>query len=124
MGAIINVVLNILLIPSLKSYGAVISTVVAELIITTIEVIYLIRVEKFSFKDITTGTMKYILAGFIMFIFIKVLSGFMNISALNTIIQIVAGLFIYIFTLVLLKDKWVNIILKKIISFKKESDIL
>lgn len=124
VGAIINVVLNILLIPSLKSYGAIISTVVAELIITTIEVIYLIRVEKFSFKDITTGTMKYILAGFIMFIFIKVLSGFMNISALNTIIQIVAGLFIYIFTLVLLKDKWVNIILKKIISFKKESDIL
>ena len=104
-GAIINLVLNLILIPILLSFGALIATVSAELIIFLIEYFYLRK--ELSAKKIFLHNLKYVVYGIIMFTVVFLLSSFVlkNSSILNTFILVICGMVIYISFLLFTKDK-------------------
>lgn len=111
IGACINVVLNLLLIPFLASRGASIASIMAEIIIT---ILYLYNSnEFFESLVIFKCAVKKILAGIIMFVIIIKLNVFENRDIFNLIIKIVVGILIYFASLILLRDKWIIQNIKK-----------
>ena len=118
VGAFVNLISNAILIPKLASVGATISSLIAELVITIIDFIY---VRKYlSFKGVTKNTYQYLIAGLFMGGSVLLLLYNMNMSALSTFIEIVVGSIVYFGILLIFKNELVmegiKIIKKK---FKK-----
>ena len=118
IGSIINVVLNLILLKTYESMGAVISTVVAELAIILIEVIYVVKFKYIRLKNIFYKSYKYILIGFIMFLVVWQVQGKLEASIISTFIEIGVGGVIYIVLLLVTKDELfyqycINKIIKK-----------
>lgn len=104
IGAIINFTLNLILIRFYKSYGAAISTVIAEFSVTLVQ-FYFVRKE-FNLKKIIKDSKNYFLAG-IMMLFVCLLIDKLIISNLIAIsIQVIVGVIIYFGMLFILKDKF------------------
>ena len=104
-GAIINLILNIILIPKFWSYGACIATIIAETVITSLYLKYCDGFLKFD-KLVGHGWKKMI-AGFLMFISIYWIQ-FLNLSnALALLLQLIIGIISYIIFLTLLKDDFI-----------------
>lgn len=120
-GAISNVILNFILIPKFSSIGAVIGTVFAELLIVLIEVIYITTKKHIKLSDIFNNICKYIISGIFMYIVLKIIANNMEISILNTIIQIIFGVFIYCLGLLILKDDFFMSIINKFGIKRKEN---
>lgn len=101
-GAIINVLLNLVLIPKYKAIGSCISTVVAEFSVTAIQYFCLRRnIDK---KEFFKGIIKYIVASSIMFIIVRIVGNIMGIGMITTMIQGIIGVIVYIVVLILLKE--------------------
>lgn len=115
-GAIINVILNLILIKYYQSIGAVISTIIAELLISIMEITYVVKNKFINLKIIFKHSIKYILAGLIMLICILIIKKFMVISIISTLIQVGIGCIIYLGILLLIKDKFIYDIIKKLLS--------
>ena len=105
IGAMINFVLNIILIPMLNSIGASIATVFAEFSVTITQ-ITLIRKE-INFSKILKVAYKYIIASILMFITSILVGSMISNNILSIIVQIIASLIVYINMLILLKDKMI-----------------
>lgn len=114
VGAVVNVCLNVLLISKLNSYGAIISTVIAELIISIIEIGYVLLKKDLNAKDIFVDFYKNIIAGSIMYIIVRYIANYTNISLLGTIIQILSGAFVYLSILKITKSYFFNEIVVKV----------
>lgn len=116
VGAISNVLLNLLLIPLYKGIGASTASVITELLIT---ILYISNAKGFySWKDLMYQAYKKIIAGLIMFGSILIIS-LLKMSILHQLaMQIVCGVLIYIVVLVILRDEFINdirqLLLKKI----------
>ena len=102
IGAIVNVILNFILIKIFKGIGATIASVIAEVTILIIQLKYF--KEQLSFIEILKISKKYWISGIVMFICITILSNFLSISMINTIIEIAFGGIIYVLMLIILKD--------------------
>lgn len=118
-GAIANFVLNLIMIPYLKSIGSVIASVMAELVVCILFLHY--AKEYIKTKDIIYNARNYIFSGIIMFIIVYTLNTILSISIINTIITIVVGGCIYLLVLFLLKDELLNIILNTLKFNNKKS---
>lgn len=105
VGAISNIILNIIFIKLFSSIGAAIASVISETIILIVELYYTHKFIKI--KDIINELYKYIIASVIMFISICIIEKFLSVSVLNTIISIAIGGVIYILVLVLFKEKFI-----------------
>ncbi len=141
IGVIVNFILNYILITFYESIGAAIATVLSQLVVDIIQLMYI--KENINFKELLRSTYKYLISSLVMFIIcfgIKVVLSF-NIVAnllnnleieiskeylLNVIsiaLQIGFGAITYIIMLIILKDEYVFTFLKriknKILSFKK-----
>lgn len=103
-GAIINVLLNLILIIKLKAMGACIATVFAELSVTLIQFYYIKN--EFSIKEIIIKSKNYFIAGIVMIIgclLVNLLS-FSNIILFC--IKAIIGSILYFITLLIIKDKF------------------
>lgn len=115
LGAILNIALNLILIPYYGVIGATIATVFAEFSVTAYQY-YSVRKE-FPLKTLVSGTWKYFVSGLLMFVVVFSLNqkNIMTVSQLLT--QVIAGGIIYLFSNILLKsDLWKmakQIVLKK-----------
>lgn len=96
LGAIINFVINLFLITKLKSIGVSIGTLFAEIIVCIYQA-YAVRYELPIKKYIMDG-LKFIIAGFIMFIIIFNLKLFESLF-INMLFKIIIGIFIYFIVL-------------------------
>lgn len=103
-GGIVNIVLNIFLIPLYQSIGSAIASVAGELSITVLTMIYISRHNQFSIKKIFKLSKKYALAGIIMFIVISLLRICMEETAFSLLILIIIGIIIYFSTLLIIKE--------------------
>lgn len=121
LGSVVNLILNLILIPLLKGTGAVIASLTAELVITILYV-------KFSQGFMTTGTIiskswKRLIAGAVMLLVIVFINTNFAISPiivtlmkhkvdfapiLQLAIDIAAGILIYIGLLSLMKDSMIK----------------
>ena len=120
VGAIVNVLLNIILISVLNSLGAVIATIVAELVITTIEIVYVVKKKMITIKSIFDNCLYYILSGIIMFVVVRFVQGYMNLSIISTITQIIIGGVIYIAILYVMKNEFVHNAIDRMLNFKRK----
>ena len=115
IGAVINVILNLLFIRPYASVGASIATVIAELTVTCIQ-LYMLRKE-FKFFDIIKMSKNYLLAGLVMFsinlFMINFIIGSVN-NIINIAVQSIVGSIIYISVLFILKDKFLFYILNQV----------
>lgn len=117
IGAITNLVVNIICIPFLGYIGAAIGTVVASYIIVFYQFYYLNKCIKI--KQLLIKSYKYLIYSIIMISFTYFLTIKMPFKPTTTILQIIIGIIIYIGQLVIFKDKYFIIIFdkaKKIIS--------
>lgn len=98
---VINVVLNIILIPRLGARGALIASVCAECTGTTIMVLYAKRLYNLG---IPKGVLRYFLAGACMCVVVSLVGSHMQATVLTTGIQIVVGVIVYFVILLLMRD--------------------
>ena len=105
IGCLVNIFLNIPLIIWLKSYGAVIASIIAELIIT---ILYVFNARRFvSFKEIMKLVWKKMIAGIMMLVFIIsfsfLLENYLN-KYLLLVLEIILGFSTYFLLLLVFKD--------------------
>jgi O-antigen/teichoic acid export membrane protein len=119
VGAVINFLLNIVLIKLYSSLGACIASVIAELCVTVVGFIYIKKKKCFELTPIFKSSVKYFIAGIIMFACLLVIQIFVSVSIFSLVILIVAGVAIYFVMLLILRDKLLLEILYKGIEMIK-----
>lgn len=114
VGAIVNFILNLILIPKWYSVGAAIASVFAETIVALLQ-IFIIRNEV-SPKIILSCGRHYWLAGVTMLAFLYGLGRWLTPSVFHSIFMIICGGIWYIIYLLFVKDEFLITQLKKIFS--------
>lgn len=104
IGAISNVIFNIILIKFFKSTGAAIASVISEIVVCVVQYPYIKDIV--NIKDILKISYKYFISGIIMLISIFMLQNQLSVSILNTVIEIIVGMIIYIAILIVIKDEY------------------
>lgn len=95
LGAIFNVIFNLILIPKLQAKGAVIATIVAEFVVVLYQSICLLKY--LDIKKYVKLILKHLLVAFLMSFFV-VIVGLFNYDNLylKLLLQIVTGVVVYI----------------------------
>lgn len=113
-GAIINVIINFILIPHFNAVGAAIGTVVTEFIILVIELNYIKDIIKFT--ELLKMSINYLISGIVMFAICFLIGKNLSATFITTFIQIITGAIIYFGILYILKDNFFSICISKFIS--------
>ncbi|MFE8701744.1 flippase [Cytobacillus sp. FJAT-54145] len=103
MGAIINLILNFLLIGPYQSTGTAIATVIAEFCVIVVQ-LYFVRHE-FKIKKLLRSLWKYLTAGFFMFLFIRYIGNSLGVGYKTTAVQVITGAPIYFILLFIMKSE-------------------
>ena len=111
IGAIINFMLNCLLIPKYKSIGAAVASVIAESAITIVQ--FILAKNYLSIFIIVKDAIKYLIAGIVMLIILFVFAKNYEPSVLNSLIISLIGAISYFSVLLILKDKFLREIVLK-----------
>ena len=110
VGAIVNLILNIMLIPKFGAKGAVVGSLMAE---GTITALYLWNCNGYiRVRQIVKNGWKKCLAAIVMFIMIKMLGVIILNNTLLIAVSIIAGAIVYILLLMLLRDKFVTDVIR------------
>ncbi|MBP3503388.1 MAG: flippase [Clostridia bacterium] len=104
IGAIVNIVLNLILINFLGVVGASVASVLAETAVLGVQLKYF--KDQFSILQILKLGIKCFISGIVMYMVVHILVNFLNVSILNTIIEIIIGGIVYILTLIILKHNF------------------
>lgn len=116
-GAIINFILNMILIRMFKSLGASIATVIAEFSVTAIQ-LFAIR-KDMNIKKIVNLSKKYLVSTIVMGIVVLLIGFKGNNSWTTIIIQGISGMVTYLVMLIILKDEFLLDNINKILKVKK-----
>ena len=115
IAAIFNFLLNLILIPKFGAFGAIISSVLPEILIIIVQAIDIRN--DFDVRIIYKGSLKYIIGSIIMFIPVYMIGLYMEPRIITTLIQVIVGLVIYGIYLLVIKDEFtinfINSILKR-----------
>lgn len=104
MGAVINFMLNMILIGRFQAAGAAVASVVAE---TAIAVVQLVIVRKeLSLEKVVSEGKHYYIAGFIMAIVLWPMETCLSPSVGHTVLLVICGSFIYFGILLLMRDEF------------------
>lgn len=98
-GAVVNLVINYVLIRHLGSIGAAVGTLSAEFAVTTTQLFFVRK--NINFKFIIGKLTYYLFAGILMFLVLRLLGSLLTPSIVTTFTQIIIGGLIYI-TLILI----------------------
>ena len=112
MGAMINFLLNIVLIKNFASLGASIATVIAEGTVFAVQM-YMIRKE-FNLWDIIKWSKNAIISSIVMFVVAYLVGTLFANQLIGMSIQIIVGIIIYFLMLILLKDAFLKQLLEKL----------
>lgn len=123
IGAVINLILNLIFIPKLSSIGAAIGTVIAEFSVTLVQ-FYFIRKE-FNIKSILLNSKKYFISSIIMSIVIILCNKFLLYNTgtlLRIVFDMITGIVLYFVLLLILKDEFLFKIINKIFKQNKKEN--
>lgn len=111
-GAVLNFVLNLFLIPLFWGYGAVISSLAAEL---SISILYVRHSRGYvSFEKIFRKSLTKLVSGIVMFVIVVLIGKIITTGIVLTIaIQVLIGALTYCGMLLLLKDNSISLIVEK-----------
>lgn len=114
IGAIINVTLNLILIPKYKAIGASIDTLAAEFSVMLMQYFFVRKNVKNKYFLLSVA--RYIFASIIMFGVIRIIEKYMMREIITVMAQVVTGIIVYILVLAALRDKVNSTIFKIIFS--------
>ena len=115
VGAIVNVILNIFLINKLQALGTTISSVIAEFAVTGVQ-IYFLR-DFIDLKKILKSSIQPLIASLIMLLVLELIISTLEVSVLNTVIEIIIGCIVYFIIMYFFKNEFLVEIFK-IMKFK------
>lgn len=102
--AIVNIILNAILIPKLFAAGAAIASVSSEAVVM---LIYFIMVrEEIKFSEVCFAAWKKILAAVGMFVILIQIQDMVSVSIWSSILELSIGMAIYVLLLVILRDSF------------------
>lgn len=102
LGAAVNFMLNLMLIPKYDSLGSSIATVVAEIFVTVVQIYF---VKTFiDLKSIIRSLTNYFVSAIVMLILIKSIGMSMGANIITTLVQGVVGCLTYFAVLLILRD--------------------
>lgn len=104
LGAIVNFILNLLLIPRLLSYGASTASVISELFITLIQLWYARKA--LSVRKIFQQSCKYFISSLVMLLVLLAMDSVFVSGIIYTFVMVAVGFIVYILTLLLLQDSF------------------
>lgn len=104
--AIINLLLNLILIPRFLSVGAAVASVSAEIIGALIMLVYVQRNRMINIVNILKLSYKNWIAGFSMLIIVKWIGGMMSPSVMSLCMLLLLGVATYTLMLFVQKDKF------------------
>jgi len=102
IGAVVNFVLNAVLIPFYGAMGATIASVIAEFVISAIYMY--MSVEVITWSDVISTMWKRVIASLIMLSVLFIIEYGHTGSMVITLLQVLAGVFVYAVSLILLND--------------------
>ena len=117
IGAIVNLILNLILIPRYWGYGAIVASLIAELVIT---VLYF----RFCNGYLTADTIvregwKKLVAGIAMFAVIKIIDRFIASDIIALLVEMAVGFSVYCIVIIALRDSFITqIVFGKILKKK------
>lgn len=112
VGALCNILMNLLLIPFFKSAGAIVSSLIAEFVIA---LLYLKNCDGYlHFTNIISLSYKKIVSGFLMFIVIAMTPVFTGEKLIDLIVSAGIGVVLYFVSLVVLRDSCILYIAKQV----------
>lgn len=116
-GAIVNCILNLFLIPKYASIGASFATLVAEGIVTTLQLLGVS--EYFNHRAFIFNWLKYTVCAALMFIVVRLIDKILlfQSSFLKLGIDIIVGFAFYLFILAVSHDSLLLEMIRKMISF-------
>ena len=107
--------LKLLFIPRFYSIGAAAASVAAETVITVVQFVYVIHIEKkFSLKQVLAPSVSYWLCGSLMFAVVCFIKRFLKADLFSTLLLIGTGGFIYMGLLLLKKDEFLLALIERI----------
>jgi O-antigen/teichoic acid export membrane protein len=104
IGAVVNFILNCLLIPNFKSIGAAVASVIAEAIITIVQ--FVLAKDYISIHKILRNAIKYLISGIVMIVILFAVARNREPSVFNSLIISAIGATTYFTSLLILKDEF------------------
>ena len=112
-GAIMNLIMNGLLIWKYGAIGASIGTVVAELTVTLIQM-YFTR-KDFDYRQLLKLSWKYLFASLIMYVICFIIGTFITRNVISVVVQVAVGSIVYGSCLLIMRDKFVFEVIGRIL---------
>ena len=113
IGAAVNFLCNMILIPRYSAIGAAIASVIAELLITSIQFVFIRK--EISVGKILACAWKYLIAGGVMLAVLILENAKLAPSILNTCIMVISGGIVYFVVLLVLRDEFFMGYIKKML---------
>ncbi|MFV0979620.1 flippase [Latilactobacillus sakei] len=110
IGAVVNIILNIPMILWLGTLGAMISTVLSELSVTSYQ-LYIVK-DDLNLREMLQEFWKYLLSGLIMFVVVLTMNLKLSFNMTQLIIQAVIGIIIYCSILWITRPRILNYLKK------------
>ena len=114
LGACVNVILNIILIPIMSYNGAAIATVIAELFVLLVQYLSLKKEIKMKFN--VRSLLRYIVGGIIIMFICQFINSFNLPLLLSTSLSVMISMIAYFLFLLILREKIVSDVSHKIIN--------
>ena len=120
IGAVVNLLLNLLLIPKYWGYGAITASLIAESVIT---ILYMKNCNGYlRVETIIKDSWKKIIAGLVMLIVIRALDGIISSDILALLVEVAVGFTVYCAVIVLLRDSFMtDLLMGKVLKKKRSS---
>lgn len=120
IAAIVNLILNFIFIPQTGAIGAAIASVVAETLGVVLQISYCTIKKQLNFSKIFFPSLKYLIAGIIMWTFSTLLFRDVTPNLFNLILVICVSAIVYFGALIIMKDDFIiNILLHIKSSIKR-----
>lgn len=118
LGSVVNLILNLAMIPHIGATGAVIASIMAE---SVISILYVHMSDGYmSWKMLIKLGWKRMISGLVMLIFVLMLGKYLPYGNLVVVIQVVSGVAVYFGLLLLMKDQLLRELIHIALSvFKK-----
>lgn len=106
VGALVNVISNLILISAWGAKGAAVATCISEFCVSAVQLWYIRNT--ISRRKLFSSSWKPLISGLIMFIVVYRISHVIKMSISNLILEVAAGAIIYAFGMILFKADIVN----------------
>lgn len=117
IGAIVNFLINLILIPRYGAIGAAIGTIIAEATVTAAQISY--TKKYIDYKKILKLTKNYFISSIVMLIMIIVVKVIIGNSLLSMFVQVGVGVITYGICLLIMKDKFIQYFINTFMQYIK-----